>query len=151
MTPSVSELLSGYPVVIEAEVAWGDMDAFQHVNNAVYFRWFESARIAYFRTAGVVPETAGVPSGIGPILAATDCRYRIPLSYPDRISTGARVRDLEDDRFVMEYAVVSHTTEALAATGTGLIVSYDYAAAEKAALPEEMRHRIEEFEATVTR
>ena len=38
--------LAGYPVRIEVPVAWGEMDAFGHVNNVVYFRYFESARIA---------------------------------------------------------------------------------------------------------
>lgn len=39
--------LEGFPVVIELPVVWGEMDAFAHVNNVVYFRYFESARIAY--------------------------------------------------------------------------------------------------------
>ncbi|MBU2038447.1 MAG: thioesterase family protein, partial [Gammaproteobacteria bacterium] len=37
-----------YPVVIEVPVAWGEMDAFQHVNNTQFFRYFESARVQYF-------------------------------------------------------------------------------------------------------
>jgi acyl-CoA thioester hydrolase len=146
MSESGSKLLAAYPVVVETEIAWGEMDAFQHVNNAVYFRWFESARIAYFREVGFVAEGAGIPSGVGPILAATDCRYRIPLTYPDRVSIGARVRDLEPDRFVMEYAVVSHAAGALAASGTGRIVSYDYDTRTRAPLPDEVRRRIEELE-----
>ena len=44
----MEKLLQNYPVVIEIPVAWGDMDAFQHVNNVTYFKYFESARIAYF-------------------------------------------------------------------------------------------------------
>jgi acyl-CoA thioester hydrolase len=44
----MKELISTYPVIIEIPLAWGDMDAFQHVNNVVYFKHFESARIAYF-------------------------------------------------------------------------------------------------------
>ena len=41
-------LLEDYPVVLEIPVAWGDMDALNHVNNTVYLRYFESSRIAYF-------------------------------------------------------------------------------------------------------
>ena len=44
----MEKLTERYPVVIEIPVAWGEMDAFQHLNNIVYFRYFESARIAYF-------------------------------------------------------------------------------------------------------
>ena len=44
----MSEVLQGYPVTVEIPVAWGDMDAYGHVNNTMYFRYFETARIAYF-------------------------------------------------------------------------------------------------------
>jgi len=148
MARYVSEVLADYPVAVEADVAWGEMDAFQHVNNAVYFRWFESARIAYFRAVGFVPDGAGLPTGVGPILAATDCRYRIPLTYPDQVSIGARVRDVEADRFLMEYAVVSHRAGALAASGSGRIVCFDYDAGAKAPLPPEVRRRIAGLEGT---
>ena len=37
-----------YPLSIEQDVLWGDMDAFQHVNNAVYFRYFEDIRLNFF-------------------------------------------------------------------------------------------------------
>ena len=42
------EILKDYPVVYEQSVAWGDMDAFGHVNNVIYYRYIESARIRYF-------------------------------------------------------------------------------------------------------
>ncbi len=48
------ERLEGFPVVVEIPVLWGDMDAFQHVNNVTYFRYFESARIAYFERIGAL-------------------------------------------------------------------------------------------------
>ena len=44
----MQDLIRAYPVTIEFPIAWGDMDAFQHVNNVMYLRYFESARIAYF-------------------------------------------------------------------------------------------------------
>ena len=80
----MENLLRDYPVIIDIPVAWGEMDAFQHLNNVVYFRYFESARIAYFDAidAMKVMETTGV----GPILAETRCRYRIPLTFPDTVS-----------------------------------------------------------------
>src|SRR4051795_5153038 len=84
-----SELLAGYPVVIELPVVWGEMDSYRHVNNVVYFRYFESARLEYFRRLewfSFEKET-----GVGPILAATQARYRRPLTYPDAISVTARV------------------------------------------------------------
>jgi len=40
--------MSDYPVVVDIPVAWGEMDAYGHLNNIVYFRYFETARMAYF-------------------------------------------------------------------------------------------------------
>ena len=141
-------MLEGYPVVIEVPVAWGEMDSLRHVNNIVYFHYFESARTAYFERVGFwahMDET-----GTGPILASTQCRFRLPLTYPDTVSVGARVSEVGDDRFVMRYAVVSHREAKVAAEGDGLIVSYDYRALRKAPLPEEIRERIRALEAFET-
>ena len=91
--------LAGYPVVVETPVAWGEMDAFGHVNNIVYFRYFETARIAYFARLDV-PEFLG-RDPTGPILAETTCRFRAALAYPDTVSVGARVANVGEDRFVM--------------------------------------------------
>lgn len=136
--------LAGFPVVIEVPLAWGDMDAFQHVNNTVYFRWFESARIAYFRQIGY--DTMKESSGLGPILASTSCRFRIPLEYPDTVSVGTRVPEVGEDRFVMEYVVESHRHAKIAARGEGVIVSFDYGLQAKCALPDSIRRAIAELE-----
>ena len=134
--------LRGFPIVVEVPVAWGDMDAFGHVNNVVYFRWFESARIAYLRAIEFVD---GGDDGVGPILASTHCRFRLPLAFPDRVSVGARTTDLADDRFTMEYRVVSHAADDVAAEGGGVVVAYDYAARSKASIPDDVRRRIRDL------
>jgi acyl-CoA thioester hydrolase len=132
--------LADFPVVIEVPVAWGEMDAFGHVNNTVFFRWFESARIAYL---AAIDFTAGGGSGaVGPILASTHCRFRRPLAFPDTVRVGARTTDLGEDRFVMEYRLVSLTAGEIAAEGSGVVVSYDYGAARKTPIPLPVRERI---------
>ena len=130
----MEKVLADYPVVMETPVAWGEMDAFGHVNNIVYFRYFETARIAYFEKLDV-PEFLG-RDPIGPILAETTCRFRAALSYPDTVSIGARVASIGEDRFVMRYAVFSHRLGRLAAEGEGTLVCYDYRANRKAAVPD---------------
>jgi len=139
----MEELLADYPIIVESPVIWGDMDAYEHVNNTVYFRYFETARIAFFdqlRFKEVKDET-----GIGPILASTQCRFRIPLTYPDTVSIGARVTDVQGDRFTMLYRVVSHKHKKVAAEGDGLLIAYDYRALKKASLPEVIHRRILEL------
>src|SRR5438094_103286 len=122
---AVAALLAGYPVVIDLPVAWGDMDAYRHVNNVVYFRYFENARLEYFRRLGWFKlETE---TGVGPILAATQARFRRALTYPDTVSVGARVTAVEDDRFTMEHVLVSHRLAAVAADGQSVIVTFRHA------------------------
>ncbi|HZH89215.1 MAG TPA: thioesterase family protein [Pyrinomonadaceae bacterium] len=138
------ELLKIYPVVIELPVAWGEMDALRHVNNIVYFRYFESARMAYFTRLDIwnyMNET-----GVGPILASTECKFKLPLVYPDTVSVGTKISGVEADRFVMKYVVVSQRHAKVAAEGEGLIVSYDYRALKKAPLPDEIKRRIDALE-----
>jgi len=136
--------LADYPVVVNVPVAWGEMDAFGHVNNIVYFRYFETARIAYFEKLDVPEFLERDP--IGPILAETTCRFRAALSYPDTVSIGARVMSIGEDRFVMHYAVFSHKLGRMAAEGEGTMVCYDYGQNRKAPVPEKLRRRIEETE-----
>jgi acyl-CoA thioester hydrolase len=144
----VEELLAGFPVVIEIPVAWGEMDAFQHVNNIVYFRYFESARIAYLERSGFL-ETMS-QTRIGPILAETLCRFRRPLTYPDTLSVGTRVSEMGEDRLVVQHRVVSHKLGAVAAEGEGTLVAYDYQEKRRAAIPDEVRRRIQELESHAT-
>jgi len=58
------------------------------------------------------------------------------------VSVGARVPKIEADRFLMEYIVVSHRHQRVAAEGEGMIVAYDYREMRKTGLPEEIRERL---------
>ncbi len=140
----MQELLKTFPVIIEIPVAWGEMDSLLHVNNIVYFRYFESARMAYFDRLDIW--TYMKETGIGPILASTQCKFRLPLTYPDTVSVGTRISEIAGDRFLMKYLVVSHLHAKVAAEGEGLIVSYDYRELKKATLPNEIKSRIQVLE-----
>lgn len=138
------DLLKDYPVVIEFPIAWGDMDSFQHVNNVLYFRYFENARMAYFEKLKAVALMK--KTGIGPILASTHCKFKMPLTYPDTITVGAKVVDLEEDRFTMKYIIVSNRVQKVAAEGEGLIIYYCYNENKKAPIPIETKELILKYE-----
>ncbi len=138
------ELFQGFPVVIEFPIAWGEMDSFGHVNNIYYFRYCESARLAYFERLAYT--TLKDETGLGPILATANCRFRLPLTYPDTVSVATRILKLEEDRFVMEYRIISHRVGKVAAEGDSMVVSYDYRAGRKAPVPEVLRQRIAQIE-----
>ncbi len=85
-------------------------------------------------------------TGIGPILASTQCRFRAPLSYPDVVSIGASVPDIGRDRLTMKYSVASHRLSKIAAEGDGVLVTYDYRNNRKVPVPEELKRNILDLE-----
>jgi acyl-CoA thioester hydrolase len=141
----LAELLAKFPVIVHQPVVWGDMDSYRHVNNVVYFRYFENARLEYVRQIGWFHIEEEM--GIGPILAATQARFRRALTYPDNIAIGARAVALGEDRFTLEHLIVSEQQQVVVTEGTGLVVAYHYGQGHKAALPAELRRRIAELEA----
>jgi acyl-CoA thioester hydrolase len=119
------------------------MDAFGHVNNIVYFRYFESARMASFERLGMGDRMRD--TGVGPILHSTRCRFRVPLTYPDTVAVGTKVVDIQQDRFTMAYAVVSARFARVAADGDGLIVMFDYRRNLKVTIPDDLREVLEKL------
>jgi acyl-CoA thioester hydrolase len=145
----LDELLAQYPVVVRQAVIWGEMDFYRHVNNVVYFRYFENARLEYIRRLHW-PEFEQ-ESGIGPILATTQARFRRALAYPDTIAITARLSTLGEDRFTLEHLIFSEQLGDVATEGQGTVVAFHYGRGEKVTLPEELRRRIAELEASVSR
>ncbi len=74
---------SAYTLVysVRMPLRWGDMDAMGHVNNTVYFRYLESARIEWFTKIGCEPD----PSGEGPVIINAHCTFIKQLKYPGDI------------------------------------------------------------------
>lgn len=140
----MKQLIGEYPAAIEIPIAWGDMDAFNHVNNKVYFKHFESARISYFEKIGFLEFMN--QTSIGPILAFTQCRYKIPLTYPDQVTVASKVATIEKDRFIMKHIVVSHKFKKIAALGEDILVTFDYRNNTKAVVPDVIKARIIDLE-----
>ncbi len=139
--------LAGFPAVCTFPVLWGDQDAFGHVNNIVYLRWCETARVEYLERTGMWQEREG--RGVGPILASISVHYRRPVRFPDRIRVGARVTKIGNSSFHMDHALVSETMGALVATVTSVIVVYDYDARKSVPMPPAIRQAIERMEGRV--
>ncbi|HWA98015.1 MAG TPA: thioesterase family protein [Pirellulales bacterium] len=137
--------LSGFPVAVRWPVQWGDQDAFGHVNNTVYFRWFETCRIEYLHRMGL-DDSMLQQQQLGPILAAISCQYRRPVTFPDTVQIAGRVTRLGRSSLTMEHRLYSEAMQIVAAEGDSTIVVYDYGRAASAPIPDEMRKVIEQIE-----
>lgn len=146
MSNNLEQFLQEYPVVLEFPVQWGDMDALQHVNNTVYFRYFENVRIAYMGRTSVFNDI----QRLYPVLAETDCRYRKPVNFPDTLTVGCRTSELQDSGFVQTYAVFSQTQDTVTTTGSARIVLIDAATGRRAELTEKLRQEIDAVEQRAT-
>lgn len=144
MDPELAALLEGFPIIITLPVQWGDQDAFGHVNNTVYFRWFESARIAYGLRIGL--DRVKAAENIGPILASISCHYRRQVTFPDTVHVGARVTRIGRSSLAMEHKLLSEVGRAVAAEATSTLVIFDYNANQSHRVPDSLRQDVANLE-----
>src|SRR5215203_323874 len=70
---------------------WADNDAYGHVNNTVYYQWFDSAVNAWLIGEGLLEVTAGDPIAL---VVETRCTYAAPLTFPEAVDVGLAVAEL---------------------------------------------------------
>ena len=110
------------------------MDSARHVNNLVYLRWAETARVIYFGAMGMSIAFEGAEAGA--ILAWQDCKYIFPMTHPDTALIGVRTIEVLEDRFTLQTAVFSKMHDRIAAITQQSIVPYNYAELRKVAMPQ---------------
>jgi acyl-CoA thioester hydrolase len=141
---SIAELLTDFPVVTPFTVLWGDQDAIGHVNNIVYLRWSETARVAYLDRIGLWG-MLGTHSR-GPIVASISCDYRQPVNYPDTVHVGARVSRIGNSSFTMDHRIVGESAGAIVAEVSSTVVFFDYKENRSLKLPDDLRRAISKLE-----
>ncbi len=130
-------------------VRWGDMDAFRHVNNTKFFRYFEQTRVEWLRTLPGASKTGvcwsgGDPIGeVGPVGAHTACAFKQPLRHPATVRV-ALLSTVPGRSSIETYYRI--TTEAapdtVVARGSASIVWIDFATGRPVALPDAMREAL---------
>ncbi len=137
------DLIKHYPIILKQVVAWGDMAAFGHVNNTVYYRYMESARILYFDALDIFS------TDVFTVVASSQCQYLKPVFYPDVLHIGARVEEMRNSAIRMHYVLFSQQQQQIVADGEAVIVFVDKVAMKKALIPQQLRKIIIDLEATV--
>lgn len=125
--------IADFPVTQHYPTHWGDMDSARHINNLIYLRWAETARLALFEAMGM--DVSFAAGDTGPILGWQDCKYIFPMTHPDVAIVGVRVSEIAHDRFTIQTAVFSERHGRIAAISHQVIVPYDYGRLQKASLP----------------
>ena len=125
--------------VTEVPLRWGDMDAMAHLNNVMYFRLMEEARIQWFLQFGF----ATLPTGEAPILAHAACDFVRAMSYPGVALVRQTVTRVGRSSVEMNLVLEKKDEPGVIyATGRTVIVWYDYAAGKSRPWPEAIRETI---------
>ncbi|RKG36766.1 acyl-CoA thioesterase [Acinetobacter rongchengensis] len=135
--------LAQFPIIYEQKVAWGDMDAFGHVNNVMYYRYIESARIAYFDLLNIFEQN------VLTVVSSSQCKYLKPVFYPDTLHIGARVEEVRNSAMRMHYILYSTQQQTVVAEGEAVIVFVDKIQMKKTLIPELLRQSIFDLESSV--
>jgi acyl-CoA thioester hydrolase len=117
-------------------IRWGDMDAMGHVNNTVYFRYLEIARIEWFREIGCEPD----PAGEGPLIVNAFCNFHKQLEYPGDIHLAMYVSNPGRSSFETWVTIERQDDRGVIyASGGATIVWVDFPKQKSAPLPDWIR------------
>lgn len=137
------EILADYPYIYTQAVAWGEMDAFNHLNNVVYYRYAESARIEYLRLFDLFNANTIM------VLAQSSCQYLAPVTYPDTLLIGVRTKSIGNSSLTVEYLYFSSAQQKIVAKAEAVAVRLDSKAQGKAPWTEAERQCVLDYDRSV--
>ena len=135
-------MISGFPLLWDFTVAFGDIDMIQHVNNIAYIRWIETIRCEYF--ARVM--RSDIRSDRGVIVAQLNFTYERQLEYREAVTVGCKVSRIGNKSFDLAYEIWSRTYAHRAAHGTTVQVGYDFSLGRSIVIPDDWRAAVAAFE-----
>ncbi|MQW93275.1 acyl-CoA thioesterase [Acinetobacter wanghuae] len=135
--------LTQYPIVYDQKIAWGDMDAFGHVNNVIFHRYIESARLAYLDQLDILSEP------LLTVVLSNQCHYLKPVVYPDQLKVGVKVEEIRNSAFRMKYTLYSEEQKSIVANAEAVIVCVDKTSMQKIKIPEYIVDKIKQLEQSV--
>lgn len=126
-------------------IRWGDMDAMGHVNNTVYFRFMEQARISWFDR--LAPEDAAWQS-TGIVIVNASCNYKRALTYPGTVEVRLHVGAPGGASVPTFYELLLEGDAVPYADGAAVVVFVDRATQKSKRIPKDIRERLERMAAS---
>ncbi len=135
------ERAESFPYKVVIEVAFRDLDAMGHVNNAVYLSYMETARIKFLVDLLAVTSLHDLPV----IMAEATCTFKAPAFFGEQLTVGVGVSRFGSKSFDMTYRIDAGDGR-LIALGRTVQVMYDYAAAQTIVMPEDFKAKVLAFQ-----
>jgi acyl-CoA thioester hydrolase len=133
---------SDYKHFLTIETRWMDNDVYGHVNNVVYYSFFDTAVNRYLIDEGVLDIRAGETIGF---VVETSCTYEKPIAFPDRVTAGIRVGRIGTSSVRYEIGIFRNDDDESAAHGHFVHVYVDRTAERSRPIPEPMRAALEKI------
>ena len=124
----------------KATTRWADNDAYGHVNNTVYYEWFDSAVNAWMVDQGMLDIANGDPIAL---VVETRCTYAAPLAFPENVDVGLAVAQLGRSSIRYRIGIFAEGSESAAAEGDFVHVVVDRATRRPVELPVGWRVKLE--------
>ena len=131
---------SAYPVFRTIGTRWMDNDVSGHVNNVVYYSWFDTAVNAWLIEQGALDIHSGEVIGL---VIETQCNYFAPLAFPQDVHAGLRVAHIGRSSVRYEVGLFAADGELCAAAGHFIHVYVDRATRRPVPLPEKLKLTLE--------
>lgn len=144
---AVPEHRSTYKLFRNISTRWADNDVYGHVNNVVYYSWFDTAVNAYLIEAGALDIHTGAVIGF---VVETQCHYFAPLAFPQTVEAGIRVASMGTSSVRYEVGLFAVGGEITAAAGHFVHVYVDRTTHRPTALPPALRNALKPLLVTAT-
>lgn len=131
------------------EVRYGDLDPQGHLNNAKYLTYFETGRIKYLVHLGLFDHGESFID-VGIIMADAHVTFKSAVEYGMNVQVGVRISRLGNKSMTSEYTIVDADTGEEKASGSSVLVAYDYRANQTMPIPQAWREKIAAFEGITT-
>jgi acyl-CoA thioester hydrolase len=126
------------------EVRYGDLDPQGHVNNAKFLTYIEQGRIFYLKQLKLWE--GGSFLNLGIILADVQITFQKPIQFGDPLRVGVRISRIGNKSMTSEYSIEDARNGTIFATGSSVLVAYDYHANLTVPIPDEWHKAIAQFE-----
>ncbi|MDQ4128562.1 MAG: acyl-CoA thioesterase [Actinomycetota bacterium] len=134
------EIREHYPHFLNIPTRWMDNDVYGHVNNVIYYSYFDTVVNEYLIRSGVLDIEKSPVIGL---VVETQCRYFAPITFPDEVHAGLRVARLGRSSVRYEIGLFKNDSDSAAAQGHFVHVYVEREGRKATALPQEMRAALE--------
>lgn len=136
-------MAENFHITLQLRIDWAELDLFGHVNNVMFMKYVQAARVNYWEKMGLYQDF--LVSKKGPMLASVHCDFKKPLFYPGEVTIRSRVEFVKNTSFGFHHELLNADGE-IAAEAHDVLVYFDFNTNQKAQLPETYRSAIEKIE-----